>query len=401
VSSPLAWIDEASAALKRANLWRTPRVTNGLPHDPTSGLPSGPATGPIVEVDGERLLLLCSNNYLGLAADPRLAEAAAEAARRHGSGSGASRLVSGTQRLHQALEAALARFKGTEDCVLFSSGYLANLGTIAALVGRGDAVVSDAWNHASIIDGCRLSGAEIAVYPHGDLDACEAALVRVAGRRRRLLCTDSVFSMDGDLAPLPGLIALGRRHGAMLLVDDAHATGVLGAGRGALADLPGGAADNVDALVGTCSKALGSAGGFVAGSRALCDYLRNRARSFVFDTAPPPPATAATLRALSIVEAEPQLGQRVRAHAARLHRGLQALGYRVPPPAAAIVPVIVGDSAQALALSDGLRRRGILAPAIRPPTVPAGTARIRLCPMASHDEAQIDQVIAAFADLRS
>lgn len=357
--------------------------------------------GPIVEIDGERLLLLGSNNYLGLAADRRLAEAAGEAARRYGSGSGASRLVSGTQALHVELEAALARFKGTADCVLFSSGYLANLGAITALVGRGDAIVSDAWNHASIIDGCRLSGAEIAVYPHADVDACEARLraARAAGRRRLLLCTDSVFSMDGDLAPLAALIDLAHRYQAMLLVDEAHATGVLEPRRGGLA-ASAGAGEKADVLVGTCSKALGSAGGFVAGSRALCDYLRNRARSFVFDTAPPPPAVSATLRALAIVEAEPQLGQRVREHAARLFRGLSAIGYHVRPPAAAIVPVVVGDSAQAVALSDALRRRGIFAPAIRPPTVPGGTARIRLCPMASHSDEQIEQVIAAFADCR-
>lgn len=386
MSSPFAWLDEESAVLQRKSLWRTPKKLTAL-------------TGPIVEIDGERLLLLCSNNYLGLAADPRLAQAADDAARRFGSGSGASRLVSGTQALHVELEAALARFKGTEDCVLFSSGYLANLGTIAALVGRGDAVVSDAWNHASIIDGCRLSGAEIAVYPHADVDACEARLraARAAGRRRLLLCTDSVFSMDGDLAPLGPLIALARRYAAMLLVDEAHATGVLQKGRGALGAFP----DEVAAVrVGTCSKALGSAGGFVAGSRALCDYLRNRARSFVFDTAPPPPVVAATLQALSIIEAEPQLGQRVCDHAERLWRALSAIGYDVAPPAAAIVPVVIGDSARAVALSDALRRRGIFAPAIRPPTVPDGTARIRLCPMASHTGEQIEQVIAAFADCR-
>ncbi len=388
VSAPKAldWIDDEAAAWKRKSLWRMPRPIAAPP-------------APVVELDGERLLLLCSNNYLGLAADRRLALAAADAAQRYGTGSGASRLVSGTQPLHLALEQQLARWKGTEDCVLFTSGYLANIGIVTTLVGRGDVVVSDALNHASIIDGCRLSGAEIAVYPHGDVEACGRLLggARAAGKRRLLLVTDSVFSMDGDLAPLGELLPLCRRYAAMVMVDEAHATGVLGQGHGALAEL--GLEGQADALVGTCSKALGSAGGFVAGSRALCDYLRNRARAFVFDTAPPPSVVAATLEALKIVEAEPDLCRRARAHAQTLFLGLTALGYRVLPPQAAIVPVLVGDSADALTLGEGLRRRGVLALPIRPPTVPEGTARIRLCPMASHSAEQIEQVIAAFSEL--
>jgi glycine C-acetyltransferase/8-amino-7-oxononanoate synthase len=281
--------------------------------------------------------------------------------------------------------------------VLFGSGYLANIGAITALVGRGDAVLSDAWNHASIIDGCRLSGAEIAVYPHGDAEACGRLLAekRAAGKRRILLVTDSVFSMDGDLAPLPELAQLARRYEAMLLVDEAHATGVLGDGCGAV--FAAGLAGQVEALVGTCSKALGSMGGFVAGPRTLCDYLRNRARAYVFDTAPPPTVLAATLRAVEIVQAEPRLGERATRHAQRLYRELSALGYSVLPPAAAIVPVLLGESERAVALSESLRQKGVLALAIRPPTVPPNTARIRLCPMATHSDEDIEKVIAAFA----
>jgi 8-amino-7-oxononanoate synthase len=290
--------------------------------------------------------------------------------------------------------------KGTEDCVLFSSGYLANLGSIGTLVRRGDGVISDALNHASIVDGCRLSGAQVAVYRHADLDSCEQALrrARAAGLRRLLVVTDGVFSMDGDLAPLPALRQLTRRYDAMLLVDEAHASGVVGKGRGATAHF--GLDGQIELIIGTCSKALGALGGFAAGPRRLCDLLRNRARSFVFDTALPPMVVAAILRALDIVESEPERGARVCSHAQRLARAIAELGYRVSPPDAGIVPVLVGESGAALALSDRLRRYGVLATAIRPPTVPPGTARIRLCPMATHTTAQIDQVVAAFAAAR-
>lgn len=339
---------------------------------------------------------MCSNNYLGLATDPRVTAAAADAARTWGSGSGASRLVSGTLALHSELEQRLAAFKGTADCVLFSSGYLANLGAIPALIGRGDTVVSDQLNHASIIDGCRLSGADIVIYPHGDAAACGEQVARARGRV--LVVTDSVFSMDGDQAPLAELAAIVERHGAWLMVDEAHATGVLGRGAGAVAALGLGA--QVDVLMGTCSKALGSAGGFIAGSRALCDYLRNRARPFIYDTAAPPSVLAATLAALAVIEKEPERCQQVAAAAGYLATELRALGYTVPWPAAAIVPVLIGDSALAMRLSAYLRQAGVLALAIRPPTVPRGTARLRLCPMATHTAEQLAQVVAAFRAAR-
>ena len=383
---PLAWIDDERARLEAAGLWRTLRPLDSAP-------------GPLVRAGDQDLLLLSSNNYLGLAADPRLAEAAAAAARTLGTGSGAARLVSGSLRLHGTLERRLARLKGTEDAVLFSSGYLANLGTIAALVGRGDLIVSDQLNHASIIDGCRLSGADVEIFPHGDADACARVLAgaRTERRRRVLVVTDSVFSMDGDLAPLRELAAACRRHGAVLMADEAHATGVLGGGRGAVS--AAGLSQSVDVVMGTLSKALGSLGGFVAGSAALCDYLRNRARSFVFDTALPPPSLAAALCALDVLEAEPDRPARALRSARRLYDGIRAAGIDpgTPPPAAAIVPIVVGDARRAVSLSDRLRRRGVLGLAIRPPTVPPGTARIRLCPMATHTDAQIDAAVRAFA----
>jgi 8-amino-7-oxononanoate synthase len=361
--------------------------------DAVARVGSGP--GPTVRVDGDELLLLCSNDYLGLAGDPRLAAAAADAATLWGTGAGASARVSGATELHAELESRLAALKECEDAVLFSSGYLANLGTITALTGPDDVVVSDELNHASIVDGCRLSGAAVAVYPHANASACAR---HVAAARRRgagvLIVTDSVFSMDGDLAPLAELVSIAETHEASLMVDEAHATGVLGGGRGALAEL--GLDGRAEVVMGTCSKALGAAGGFVAASEALCKFLRLRARPYVFDTAPPAPVTAAVIAALDIVDREPERGRTVRSLADHLAAGLRAAGWCVQEPVAAVVPVIVGDAAATAALSGRLRSRGILAPAILPPAVAEGSARIRLCPMATHTFEQMDVAVAAF-----
>lgn len=360
--------------------------------DPVTRVGSRP--GRTVTIEGDELLLMCSNDYLGLAGDRRLAEAAADAARRWGTGAGASSRVSGATELHARLEHRLARLKACEDAVLFSSGYLANLGTIAALTGAGDVVVSDELNHASIVDGCRLSGAAIAVYPHGDAGACRR---HVAAARRRgagvLVVTDSVFSMDGDLAPLAELVSIAEAHGASLMVDEAHATGVLGGGRGALASV--GLEGRAEVVMGTCSKALGAAGGFVAGSADLCRFLRLRARPYVFDTAQPPPVSAAVLAALDVVESEPWRGEQVCRLAGRLAKGLAAAGWTVPAPVAAVVALVVGDGATATDLSERARRGGVFAPPILPPAVRRGTARIRLCPTAVRDDADVDATVAA------
>ena len=342
--------------------------------------------GPRVSISGSEYLLMCSNNYLGLATDPRLAEAAARAAYEWGVGSGASRLVSGSTSLHAELEARLAAFEGREDAVVFSSGYLTNLGVLAALARKGDTIVSDALNHASIVDGCRLSGAAVEIYPHADIEACEK-LVRdsALGGGRTLVVSDTVFSMDGDRAPVAELGRICDEHGAILVVDDAHGTGVTQL------------TPEATIVIGTCSKSLGTAGGFAAASREVCDLLRNRVRSFIFNTAPPAPVVAATITALDIVESEPEHGRRVREHARSLAAGIRSFGFEVPEPDAAIVPVIVGESSDALALGTRIRERGIFAPPIRPPSVPEGTARIRLCPMATHTDADIGTVIEAFA----
>ncbi|MGH2727141.1 MAG: aminotransferase class I/II-fold pyridoxal phosphate-dependent enzyme, partial [Actinomycetota bacterium] len=317
------------------------------------------AQEPEVTSDGARLILLASNNYLGLATDPRVTGAAAEAALRWGAGTGSARLISGAMRLHDELESHLAAFKVAQAALLFSSGYLANLGTISALAGRGDAVFSDALNHASIVDGARLSRADVHVYRHADAGHLADLLRTHRSAARRLVVTDTIFSMDGDLAPLPEIVAVCEREDAILMVDEAHATGVVGpGGRGAVAHF--GLEGRVPIVMGTLSKALGAAGGYIAGSHDLIAFLRNRARAFIFDTAPPPPAVGAAAAALDVVEREPQRVERARELAFRLAQGLRASGYAVPDPAAAIVPVVVGAADAALALSRSLRAGGVL-----------------------------------------
>ncbi|RIK09497.1 MAG: 8-amino-7-oxononanoate synthase [Acidobacteria bacterium] len=355
-------------------------------------------SGPEVSIEGRRLILACSNNYLGLAGDERVIEAARSAASRFGAGSGASPLVSGLTRAQRDLEERLAAFKGTEDCVIFSSGYLANIGVIQALAGPDDAVFSDELNHASIIDGCRLSRATPVIYRHADMEHLDS-LLSEGGFRRSLVVTDSVFSMDGDVAPLTELVEIARRHGAMTVVDEAHATGVLGpAGGGAVEAL--GLTGQVDAVVGTMSKALGSAGGFVAGTSDLAAWLRNRARSQIFDTAPVPAAIGAASAAIEVIASEPVRRERIAELRALLTEGLRDLGYRVGESESAIIPVFVGESDEAMRLSARIRQSGVFAPAIRPPSVPVGTARIRLTVMATHSDMQIAQVLDAFAAAR-
>jgi 8-amino-7-oxononanoate synthase len=386
MNHPLDFIPVELRALEEAGLQREVRALDS-------------AQEPEVVLDGDRLILLASNNYLGLATDPRVVEAAAEAARRWGAGTGSARLISGGMRLHDELEQRLAAFKRTESALLFSSGYLANLGTISALVSRGDAIFSDELNHASIIDGARLSHADVHVYRHADPEHLATLLREHGARGRRLVVTDTVFSMDGDLAPLHELVEASDRHNAILMVDEAHATGVVGpGGRGAVAHF--GLEGRVPVVMGTLSKALGSAGGYIAGSSDLIAYLRNRARAFIFDTAPTPPTVAAAAAALWVLEREPQRPERVRALARLLADGLNAAGFVVPQPAAAIVPVVVGATDAALAFARALRGQGVLVPAIRPPSVAPGTARLRATVMATHTETQIDSALHAFAGAR-
>jgi glycine C-acetyltransferase/8-amino-7-oxononanoate synthase len=342
----------------------------------------GGPQGPRVLLDGREVLLLCSNDYLGLANHPRLRAAAADAAMEWGVGAGASRLISGNMQPHRALEQRLAGFEGYEAALLFGSGYLANSGAIAALAGRGEVVFSDELNHASIIDGCRLSRAEAFVYRHGDLDHLAWGL-REAGDRGALIVTDGVFSMDGDVAPLPQLAELARRHGCRLMVDEAHATGALGpGGRGSVA--AAGLSGEVDVLMGTLGKALGSYGAYVCSSRELSDYLLNTARPFVFSTALPPPVVAAGLAGLELLESEPQRVEQLAANATALRSALAAEGLAVGASEAHIVPVASGDPERTMRLCERALERGVFAQGIRPPTVPEGTSRLRFTVMATH-----------------
>jgi 8-amino-7-oxononanoate synthase len=345
--------------------------------------------GPQVLLDGRPVVLLCSNNYLGLAAHPQVRQAAADAALQVGVGAGASRLVSGTMSVHRELEQALAQFEGMEACVLFGSGYLANMGVIGALASRGDLVFSDALNHASIVDGCRLSRAQVFVYRHLDLEHLEHMLAEHRGRDgRRLIVTDSVFSMDGDLAPLVELVELARRYGTRLVVDEAHATGALGpGGRGAAA--AAGLEGEPDAIVGTLGKALGSYGAYVCASAETVRYLVNVARPLIFSTAPPPPAIAAASAALDLMQSQPQLIENLHLAASALRRELRAQGFAVGDGEMHIVPLVAREERSAMALCETAIERGVFAQAIRPPTVLAGSSRLRLTAMATHTPQQM------------
>jgi len=345
------------------------------------------AQGPRVRLDGRETLLLCSNDYLGLASHPGVRSAAAEGAERWGAGAGASPLVSGHMGIHRELELELAEFKEREACVLFGSGFLANLGVVSALAGAGDVILSDQLNHASIVAGCRQSRAETIVYPHADLDGLAHGLRQASGREA-LIVTDAVFSMDGDRAPLEGIVELARRHGARIVVDEAHATGVLGpGGRGLVSEL--GLHDEIDVIVGTLSKALGSYGGFACCNRTTADFLVNRARSLIFSTALPPPSVAAALGALRILRSDPGLVERLHGNARLLRRELGADGFDVAAGEMPIIPLIVGDPSEAIGLCETALRGGVLAQAIRPPTVPEGSSRLRVVTMAPHTHAEL------------
>jgi 8-amino-7-oxononanoate synthase len=385
-----SWLDDDLADRRRRDLLRVRRR-----------LQSGP--GVRVRVRGRELVNFASNDYLNLAGDRRLARAAARAAERYGCGAGASPLVSGYLPPHRALERALARWEGSEAALVFSSGFVANLALVSTLAGRGDAVFSDALNHASLIDGCRLSRAAIHVYRHGDAAHLDS-LLRGEGRtaRRRVVVSDTVFSMDGDLAPLPDLVALAQRHDAILLLDEAHATGVLGAsGRGLTETL---APDLVDPdrviKVGTLSKALGAQGGFVCGSRRLIAWLVNHARPYIFSTALAPPIAAAARRAVAITQDEPERRRHVLQLADLLRDRLRDCGFPETGSRTQIVPLVVGEAGAALELAARLQERGFLVPAIRPPSVPEGQSRLRISLTAGHGEEDVLRLVHALDGCR-
>lgn len=384
-----AWMIDALADLERRGLYRTRKRI-------------GSAQGASVWLRGRELVNFASNDYLGLASDERLARAAMRAARRYGCGAGASPLVVGHSPPLRRLERALARWEDVPASLVFASGFAANLGVVASLVEEGDAVFSDALNHASLIDGCRLSRARVHVYRHADVQSLSDLLRRHGDQaRRRLIATDTVFSMDGDIAPLADLFDVARRHDCQVLLDEAHATGVLGEhGRGALELVPTASRLDQDQCVkvGTLSKAIGAQGGFVCGSRPLVRWLVNRARPYIFSTALAPPLAAAACRAVALVAAEPERRRQLLARAELLRDRLREGGLGETGSRCHIVPIFVGGPREAVQMSRRLEERGLLVPAIRPPSVPEGTARLRISLTAGHSE---DDVIRLVDVLRS
>jgi 8-amino-7-oxononanoate synthase len=379
-------IQDELQAIKNASLYRRlRRVENDQ--------------GPTLLLDGREVINFSSNNYLGFANHPALAAAAKEAIDRYGCGSGASRLISGNMTLHEELETKLATFKGTEAALVFNSGFQANTGILSTLTGEGDAIFSDALNHASIIDGCRLSRAKSTVYAHGDLDQLESALKLEVQARRKLIVTETIFSMDGDEAPLSGIVELAEKYGAMVMVDEAHATGIFGStGAGIVAKL--GLGERVAVQMGTLGKALGGFGAYVAGSRALRELLINRCRSFIFTTSLPPAIMAMAMAAIDLVRQEPERREALWNNCRMLQAGLRELGLSLGSGEGPILPLVIGDAGKCMQFSERLLEKGIFAQGIRPPTVPPGTSRLRITLMATHTRTQIDRALKAFRDVK-
>ena len=381
--SPLAYLDAELNALREQGLYRRLRVLDGEQKARSS-------------FDHHSVVNLSSNNYLGLTTHPRLRERALAALTALGVGSGSVRTIAGTMDIHVELERRLAVFKKTEAAVVFQSGFTANAGTVSAILGRDDVIISDELNHASIIDGARLSRAAIKVFPHRDVDAARAIIKDLPAGQRKLLITDGVFSMDGDLGPLPALCALADEYGCVMMVDDAHASGVFGRnGRGTVDHF--GMHGRVDVQVGTLSKAIGVLGGYVAGPRTLIDFLCHRARPFLFSTSHPPSVAAACIAALDVLESEPGLMERLWANTRLFKTGLQALGFNTGLSESPITPVIVGDGELAMRLSDRLFDAGVFAQGIAFPTVAKGKARVRTIVTATHTEEELQFALDAFA----
>jgi len=377
------FITDELNVLKESNLLREFRIIEGT-------------QGPHVEVDGKVYLSFCSNNYLGLANNPLIKQAAIDAINRYGWGAGASRLVSGSMTLHQELEKKIAKFKGTEAALLFPTGYMANIGAICALVSKEDIVTGDKLNHASIIDGCRQSGAAFRIYPHKDLNQLESLLQRSSSYRRRLVITDSLFSMDGDIAPLQEIVDLVKKYDAILMVDDAHAIGIFGKNGRGMAEYFN-LERKIDIIMGSLSKAIGGIGGFIAGSKNLIEFLKNKARSFIYTTALPPAACAASIAGLTLIQEDKSLVNKLWENINHLRTRLSGFQNNITVESP-VVSVIVGSSGDALDLSKKLYQKGVLIPAIRPPTVPHGTSRLRISLMATHTKDDINKLIDTMKD---
>ncbi len=355
------------------------------------------AQGPRMRVDGRDTIVLAGSDYLGLASHPRLKEAARRAIDQYGCSASAARLISGNHDLYPQLENRLARFKQTEAALVFSTGYQANLGVISALMDVQDIAFSDELNHASLIDGCRLSGTQVRVFPHNDLAALESLLQRETSARRKLIVVDGLYSMDGDLAPLADIVGLAERYGCMTMVDDSHGTGVLGeAGRGTAEAT--GVLGRIDIETGSLAKALGGFGAYVVGSRTLIEYLINRARSFIFSCAMPPAVLATVLEALAVAEEEPERRQRLWDNTRYLRAGLREAGFHLNQSETHIIPLMVGESQLTMRFCQELLERGVFAQGIRYPSVPHGTERIRLTLTASHSKEDLELALTVLGE---
>ncbi len=382
-ADPLKYLSDELENLKQQGLYRKLRVLEGeqLPH---------------ATFDHKSVVNLSSNNYLGLTTHPKLRQAAIDAVRKYGAGSGSVRTIAGTMELHMELERRLAAFKNVEAVVVFQSGFSANAGTVSAILTKEDAIISDELNHASIIDGARLSRATIKVFPHKDVDAARKIMKELPAGQRKLLITDGVFSMDGDLGPLPDLCAVAEEFGAIMMVDDAHASGVFGReGRGTVDHFN--CHGRVDIQVGTLSKAIGALGGYVAGTKAFIEFLYHRARPFLFSTSHPPAVAAACLAAVDVLETEPQWMEKLWDNTRFFKAGLQRLGFNTGRSESPITPVIVGEAAQAMEMSDKLFERGVFAQGIGFPTVPRGQARLRTIVEATHSREDLQYALDMLA----
>ena len=381
------WLKSELAQLNQAGLSRSLRSVMTAP------------TGRTL-LDGREVILLGSNNYLGLSVHPIVVEAAAAAVQKYGTGASASRLMSGNCDLYTELEAKIAEAKGTEAALVFGSGYLANIGTIPVLAGEGDLILSDALNHASIIDGCRLSQATKQIYRHCDVEHLESLLAQSTKFRHRLIVTDGVFSMDGDIAPLSEICGLAERYDATVMVDDAHSFGVLGETGGGTIEHFG--LENRDVIqMGTLSKAIGGLGGYVAGSTALVDFLMNRARGFIFTTGLPPATLAGASAAIDVIRSDPELRQRLSSNVLLLKNALLERGFQLLPSQTQILPLILGAADVASRFAEVLLSHGVYAPAIRPPTVPEGTSRLRISVIASHTTEDLETAVEGFEAARA
>ena len=380
------YISDELNAIKKSGLYRELNIVEG-------------AQGAHLEIKGKTYLSFCSNNYLGLANNPLVIKAVEDAVAKYGWGAGASRLVSGNMRMHEVLEGEISRFKEKEASIVFPTGYMANIGTISSLVSKGDLIICDKLNHASIIDGCRLSGADFRVYPHCDTEKLENILKKTSKYPCKLIVTDTVFSMDGDLAPLPDIVRIAHKYKAMVMVDEAHGTGVFGKkGRGVVEHFK--LSKKVDIVMGTLSKAVGSLGGYVSGDTDLINYLRNKARPFMYTTALPPAVCAASIAGIKLIRKDPSLRESLWRNVRFLKEKLESLSLKVIPSESPIIPILIGDAKKAVAVSKFLYKKGILIPAIRPPTVPAKSSRLRMTVMSTHTKKDLERLLEVLSDVQ-